>query len=80
MGSITEDFKSHIAMPDGVFNAPTKTPVLSTMSMSPSDVDGGYSIRETLMGSKRPIKVIFMGMGASGINFCRTIAKMYGEH
>jgi cation diffusion facilitator CzcD-associated flavoprotein CzcO len=31
--------------------------------------DDGYKIRETLMGTKRKIKVIFVGMGASGIDF-----------
>lgn len=32
-------------------------------------------INEDPMGTKRPLKVIFMGMGASGINFAYQLAK-----
>lgn len=32
-------------------------------------------INETPMGTQRPLKVIFMGMGASGINFAYQLAK-----
>ncbi|KIW25994.1 uncharacterized protein PV07_09126 [Cladophialophora immunda] len=37
--------------------------------------DTGYSIRESPMGTRRPLKVIFMGMGASGINFAHQTQK-----
>ncbi|KAH7127790.1 putative MoxY [Dactylonectria estremocensis] len=41
------------------------------------EVDRGtgqeYRIRETPMGTKRPVKVIFMGMGASGIDFSHAL-------
>ncbi|KAF9895312.1 hypothetical protein FE257_000216 [Aspergillus nanangensis] len=32
-----------------------------------------YHIRESPMGTKRPLKVIFMGMGAAGINFTHSM-------
>lgn len=32
-------------------------------------------INESPMGTKRPLKVIFIGMGASGINFSYQLAK-----
>lgn len=34
-----------------------------------------YKIRESPMGSKRRLKVIFMGMGCSGINFAHQVLK-----
>lgn len=33
----------------------------------------GYRIKESLMGQKRPVKVIFMGMGAAGIDFAHAV-------
>lgn len=33
----------------------------------------GYKIRESLMGTKRPVKVIFIGMGAAGIDFSHAL-------
>ncbi|CAG9956706.1 unnamed protein product [Clonostachys rosea f. rosea IK726] len=38
-----------------------------------SQPGSGYQIRESLMGSKRPVKVIFIGMGAAGIDFSHTV-------
>jgi hypothetical protein len=35
----------------------------------PNDALGDYQIREVPMGTKRKLKIIFMGMGPSGINF-----------
>lgn len=35
-----------------------------------------YHIRESPMGSRRPIKVIFLGMGAAGINFAHSVSKL----
>lgn len=32
-----------------------------------------YTIKEQLLGTKRPIKVIFMGMGAAGIDFSHAL-------
>lgn len=32
-----------------------------------------YNIRETPMGTRRKLKVIFMGMGCSGIDFARQL-------
>ena len=34
-----------------------------------------YKIRETPMGTKRKLKVIFMGMGCSGIDFARQLER-----
>lgn len=34
-----------------------------------------YKIRETPMGTKRKLKVIFMGMGCSGIDFARQLGR-----
>ncbi|KAF9892982.1 hypothetical protein FE257_012393 [Aspergillus nanangensis] len=34
-----------------------------------------YHIRETPMGTRRPLKVIFMGMGAAGINFSHAVSQ-----
>jgi NADH dehydrogenase FAD-containing subunit len=34
-----------------------------------------YKIRESPMGTKRKLKVIFMGMGCSGINFASQLQK-----
>ncbi|KAL4889495.1 putative MoxY [Aspergillus ambiguus] len=39
----------------------------------PHSTGGTYHIRESPMGTKRPIKVIFIGMGAAGINFARSV-------
>lgn len=38
----------------------------------PSQNDNGYRIKEEPMGTKRQMKVIVLGAGASGINFCKT--------
>lgn len=35
----------------------------------PSSINEEYCIRENLMGTKRQMKIIFMGMGCSGISF-----------
>lgn len=35
----------------------------------PHGIDEAYRIRESPMGTKRKMKIIFMGMGCSGINF-----------
>ena len=35
-----------------------------------------YHIRESPMGTRRPVKVAFMGMGAAGINFAHSIKQM----
>jgi cation diffusion facilitator CzcD-associated flavoprotein CzcO len=40
------------------------------------DGASSYRIRESPMGTKRKLKVAFMGMGASGINFAYQIGKM----
>jgi hypothetical protein len=34
-----------------------------------------YSIRETPMGTRRKLKIIFMGMGCSGIDFARQLER-----
>lgn len=34
--------------------------------------DGGYRINEQPMGTKRDMRIIVLGAGASGINFCKT--------
>ncbi|TPX08646.1 uncharacterized protein E0L32_009835 [Thyridium curvatum] len=39
------------------------------------DGDSTYKIRETPMGTKRKLKVIFMGMGCSGIDFARQLGR-----
>jgi cation diffusion facilitator CzcD-associated flavoprotein CzcO len=41
-----------------------------------SHLTSDYHIRESPMGSKRKLKVIFMGMGASGINFAYHLGKL----
>ena len=45
-------------------------------SMGPQHIDDdGYQIRESLMGTKRKLKVVFMGAGCSGINFAAQLRK-----
>lgn len=34
--------------------------------------DRGYSIREEPMGSLKPMRIVVLGAGAGGINFCKT--------
>jgi cation diffusion facilitator CzcD-associated flavoprotein CzcO len=41
-----------------------------------SHLTSDYHIRESPMGSERKLKVIFMGMGASGINFAYHLGKL----
>ena len=36
---------------------------------SGAPVVGGYEVQDVLMGTKRKLRIIFMGMGCSGINF-----------
>jgi cation diffusion facilitator CzcD-associated flavoprotein CzcO len=48
---------------------------LPTPSIANVNADTGYKIRESLMGTKRKLKVIFMGMGCSGINFAAQLQK-----
>lgn len=38
-----------------------------------------YKIKEALMGTKRPVKVIFMGMGAAGIDFAHALQERGGN-
>jgi cation diffusion facilitator CzcD-associated flavoprotein CzcO len=42
---------------------------------APSNGASSYSIRETPKGTRRKLKVAFMGMGASGINFAHHVMK-----
>src|SRR6202012_721707 len=35
----------------------------------------GYTVRESPMGTKRKLKIIFMGMGCSGINFAHHLRR-----
>ncbi|KAL4814833.1 steroid monooxygenase [Aspergillus spinulosporus] len=41
------------------------------------DSRDGYRVRETPMGIRRPIRVIFMGMGAAGIAFAHSVLQMH---
>ncbi|KAJ9157859.1 FAD/NAD-P-binding domain-containing protein [Pleurostoma richardsiae] len=40
----------------------------------PTTNENGYKIKEEPMGTKRPMKIIVLGAGASGINFLKTAA------
>lgn len=44
-------------------------------SIAPTYNYSDYRIRESPMGTRRPLKVVFMGMGASGINFAHAVTK-----
>ncbi|KAK5400810.1 hypothetical protein LTR06_011231 [Exophiala xenobiotica] len=50
-------------------------PLASVKEVSNGALLKEYKIRETPMGTKRPLKVIFMGMGASGINFAAQLKR-----
>lgn len=46
-----------------------------TSKLSSMDPVPEYKIRESPMGTKRKLKVVFMGMGCSGINFAPQLQK-----
>ena len=75
MGSIGDYDESRPAILKDLVKSMTKSAQVITKSVSPEDADDAYAIRESPMGSKRPLKVIFMGMGASGINFAAQLQK-----
>lgn len=63
-------FNDHV---DGVTNG-LQNGVDSLISGGLQD-DSSYTIRETPMNTKRPLRVVFMGMGCSGINFAYHLNK-----
>lgn len=62
-------------VPNGHLSSHKNKPQVTAKALPHDEYAPSYSIRETLMGSKRPLKVIFMGMGASGINFAAQLQK-----
>ncbi|CAL5867100.1 uncharacterized protein PFLUO_LOCUS1312 [Penicillium psychrofluorescens] len=60
-----------------VSEPPVSNGVSTTHDSNHSKVNGGseYHIRDSLMGTKRKLKVIFMGAGCSGINFASQLQK-----
>jgi cation diffusion facilitator CzcD-associated flavoprotein CzcO len=60
---------------NGIDTASLKTKGVATSTKSTLPDDNQYTIRETPMGTKRTLKVIFMGMGCSGINFAAQLQK-----
>lgn len=40
----------------------------------PRENENGYRIKEEPMGTKRPMRILVLGAGASGINFLKTAA------
>ena len=73
MGSLGADYLAGFA--NGETYTDMKKPFTTTAAMPSEEINNEYSIRESLMGTKRPIRVIFMGMGASGINFAAQVQK-----
>jgi hypothetical protein len=70
MGSILED----------VVDPTKKSPAIEQVkdnanrsSNSTSNMHTNYGIPDILMGTKRTVKIIFMGMGCSGINFAHQL-------
>lgn len=50
------------------------TPDAPSLFGWPTTNSNGYTIRETPMGTKRPIRIVLLGAGASGINFLKQAA------
>ncbi|KIW98143.1 uncharacterized protein Z519_01727 [Cladophialophora bantiana CBS 173.52] len=63
---------------NGVLEEPLQSSAVEGPKMingNVKDLCNNYQIRESPMGTKRKLKVIFMGMGCSGINFAHQIGK-----
>ncbi len=54
----------------------TATPEAADLFSWPKVNEHGYKIREEPLGTKRPMRVIVLGAGASGINFCKIAEDM----
>jgi hypothetical protein len=61
----------HIAASSGIGGAKADTTHRDVHT--PEDMPSLCGIKESLMGTKRPVKVIFMGMGAAGIDVAHAV-------
>ncbi|EXJ69271.1 uncharacterized protein A1O5_07307 [Cladophialophora psammophila CBS 110553] len=73
MGSITEDHASHLSGPNGDAHAsvPPNLEDLPDLYGWPRENERGYRIREMPSESYRPLRVVVLGCGASGISFAK---------
>lgn len=68
--------KMTLAASTGIAEIPLNSEFTATNSPSPMlEQTNEYQIRENLMGTKRKLKVIFMGAGCSGINFAAQLQR-----
>jgi hypothetical protein len=58
------------ATQDAAVVAPTLVPVLPVSKKAWTD-EGGYTIPEKPLGTRRPIRILVIGFGASAINLSR---------
>jgi hypothetical protein len=67
-------------IPDRTVPSVAKVPLVASPAAPdlfgwPACNDRGYRIKEQPMGTKRPMKILVLGAGASGINFLKTAAE-----
>ena len=70
MGSIDENHNSQ-TIGNGQSGIPTNLEELPDLYGWPRENERGYRIRETPSGFDRPLRVVVMGCGASGISFAK---------